>query len=67
MLDVEILRHSLCDWFFYVQCSVMHKNNDNSQTSDLSGTLEASELADHSDVAGASPVGAAPTTSSFST
>ena len=33
----------------------------------MSGTLAGNKIADHSDVAGALPVGAAPTTSSFST
>ena len=33
----------------------------------MSGTLVGNKIADHSDVAGALPVGAAPTTSSFST
>ena len=37
------------------------------QTSNIRGTLVGNKLADHSDVFGASPVGAAPTTSSFST
>ena len=37
------------------------------QTSNISHTLVGNKLADHSDVAGASPVGAAPTTFSFST
>ena len=37
------------------------------QTSNISGTLVGNKIVDHSDVAGASPVGAAPTTSSFST
>ena len=35
--------------------------------SDISRTLVGHEIVDHSDVVGASPVGAAPTTSSFST
>ena len=35
------------------------------QTSNISGTLVGNKLVDHSDVVGASPVGAAPTTSSF--
>ena len=42
-------------------------NNHGSQTSDISYTLAGNKLADHSDVVGASPVGAAPTTSSSST
>ena len=37
------------------------------QNSNISRTLESSKIVDHSDVVGASPVGAAPTTSSFST
>ena len=37
------------------------------QTSNISRTLVGSIIADHSEVVGASPVGAAPTTSSFST
>ena len=37
------------------------------QTSNISRTLEDNKLVDHSDVVGASPIGAAQTTSSFST
>ena len=37
------------------------------QVSNISGTLEGNKIVDHSDVVGASPVGAASTTSSFST
>ena len=37
------------------------------QVSNISRTLEGNKIVDHSDVVGASPVGAAPTTSSFST
>ena len=37
------------------------------QSSDISHTLVGDKIIDHSDVVGASPVGAAPTTSSFST
>ena len=37
------------------------------QVSNISGTLVGNKIVDHSDVVGASPVGAAPTTSSFST
>ena len=37
------------------------------EISDISHTLVGNEIVDHSDVVGASPVGAAPTTSSFST
>ena len=37
------------------------------QVSNISRTLIGNKIVDHSDVVGASPVGAAPTTSSFST
>ena len=37
------------------------------QVSNIRRTLEGNKIVDHSDVVGASPVGAAPTTSSFST
>ena len=37
-----------------------------SQASDIRHTLVGNKIVDHSDVVGASPVGAAPTTSSFS-
>ena len=37
------------------------------QVSNIRHTLESNKIVDHSDVVGASPVGAAPTTSSFLT
>ena len=37
------------------------------KTSNISRTLEGNKIVDNSDVVGASPVGVAPTTSSFST
>ena len=37
------------------------------KVSNIRRTLVGNEIVDHSDVVGASPVGAAPTTSSFST
>ena len=37
------------------------------KTSNISRTLKGNNIVDHSDVDGASPVGAAPTTSSFLT
>ena len=42
-------------------------NRDLCQTSNTSRTLVGNRIVDHSDVVGATPVGAAPTTSSFST
>ena len=37
------------------------------QAANIRCTLESNKIVDHPDVVGASPVGAAPTTSSFST
>ena len=57
----------------------IHENQDDSgmepigdhweyrKVSNISRTLVGNKIVDHSDVVGASPVGAAPTTSSFST
>ena len=42
-------------------------NEDYRQVSNIGRTLVGNEIVDHSDVVGASPVGAAPTASSFST
>ena len=42
-------------------------NPEYRKTSNISGTIVGNKIVDHSDVVGASPVGAAPTTSSFST
>ena len=43
------------------------KSIDYCQVSNIRRTLVGNKIVDHSDVVGASPVGAAPTTSSFST
>ena len=48
----------------------MQRNKPNityRKTSNIRHTLVGNKIVDHSDVVGASPVGAAPTTSSFST
>ena len=42
-------------------------NHKNRRTYNITRALMGNEFVDHSDVVGASPVGAAPTTSSFST
>ena len=42
-------------------------NQHHRQISNIRRTLVGNKIADNSDVVGASPVGAAPTTSSFST
>ena len=63
----------------YIQCLynavefdiLIQHYDDNSGTyrkvSNIRRTLVGNKIVDHSDVVGASPVGAAPTTSSFST
>ena len=43
------------------------ENSNYCQTSNMSHTLVGNKIVDQSDVVGASPVGAAPTTSSFFT
>ena len=51
-------------------CIAIHNmtvNKDYRKTSNISRTLVGNKIVDNSDVVGASPVGAAPTTSSFST
>ena len=46
--------------------SAMDRKHAYRQTSNISQTLEDNNIFDHSDVFGASPIGAAPTSSSFS-
>ena len=46
---------------------ITHFNENYRQISNISRILAGNKFVDHSDVVGASPVGAAPTTSSFST
>ena len=43
------------------------RNKNYRKTSNISRTLVGNKIVDNSDVVGASPVGAAPTTPSFST
>ena len=51
----------MCDSHIIPLCYI------NRQVSNIRRTLEGKKIVDNSDVVGASPVGAAPTTSSFST
>ena len=48
-------------------CPCMPDETVYRQVSNIRRTLVGNKIVDHSDVVGASPVGAAPTTSSFST
>ena len=54
----------LCTELFTKQLQICRKYR---KTSSISRTLVGNKIVDNSDVVGASPVGAAPTTSSFST
>ena len=55
-----------CMYLGHVQLIIYEVINYH-QTSNISHTLVGNKIVDHSDVVGASPVGTAPTTSSFST
>ena len=52
---------------FVVKCLSLVADHRYRKTSDISRTLAGTKIIDQSDVVGALPVGAAPTTSSFST
>ena len=56
-------------WYVVNMLTLIHDLliHDYRQVSNISRTLVGNTIVDHSDVVGASPVGAAPTTSSFST
>ena len=45
----------------------IHRNHEYTKTSNIRHSLVGNKIVDHSDVVGASPIAAAPTTSSFST
>ena len=57
-----IYMHALLDLHDLITIGIMYR-----KTSNISRTLAGNKIVDNSDVVGASPVGAAPTTSSFST
>ena len=58
-------RDGLSETNCYTQCVLKNKNYR--QTFDIRRIVVGSQIGDHSDVVEASPVGAVPTTSSFST
>ena len=51
-------------WYVFFPTFICLASNNYRQVSKISRTLVGNEIVDHSDVVGASPVGAAPTTSS---
>ena len=56
--------------FMSISCEIALRcmpQNNYRQVSNIRRTLVGNKIVDHPDVVGASPVGAAPTTSSFST
>ena len=55
------------DWIYLYTRRLTPANRYYRKTSNISRTSVGNKIVDHSDVVGASPVGAAPTTSSFST
>ena len=68
------MQMSLCFVFLslgYLLCdkilTMIYNKNIYCQTSNIRHSIVGSKVVDHSDVVGASPVGAAPTTSSFLT
>ena len=58
MFDYQIMKFAV---------SVESSRNIYRKISDIRRTLVGNKILDHSDVVGASPIGVAPTTSSFST
>ena len=59
--------HKYKDDYYSINTNLMYASLIYHQTSTISHTLVCSKIVNHSGVVGASPVGAAPTTSSFST
>ena len=57
----------LTDAYMRKQASMSRYHYNYRQVSNIRRTLVGNKIVDHSDVVGASPIGAAPTTSSFST
>ena len=70
-IEIQILYDMHIRWMFTFSflagCGIFHVKYRYRQISHISCTLVGNKIVDHSDVVGASPVGAAPTTSSFST
>ena len=62
LLDTELKSQA----FIMLNCHETYKLHSR-HTSNITGTLVGNKTVDHSDVVGAPPVGAAPTTSSFLT
>ena len=66
MAKIKIRDDFMISWQLVLAYHLQQELCDYLQTSNISGTLVDIKIVDHSDAVGASPVGAAPTTSSFS-
>ena len=62
-----VLAHGISELLLFLNLSHVSRVLQYRKTSHISRTLVGNKIVDNSDVVGASPVGAAPTTSSFST
>ena len=65
--DFNKLEYNIDLDFTSIYLKIFTTNLNYHKTSSISRTLVGNKIVDNSDVVGASPVGAAPTTSSFST
>ena len=66
-LHMQLLSEGEVVWHLDITCVCSVAHTSYRKTSSISRTLVGNKIIDNSDVVGASPVGAAPTTSSFST
>ena len=67
---IKTIWYNLASYNIYIYIYLLHSSNtfdEYRQVSNIERTLVGNKIVDHSDVVGALPVGAAPTTSSFST
>ena len=65
--DIAQVRDIIILWLKHIGFRIESYNFNYRKVSNIRRTLVGNKVVDHSDVVGASPVGAAPTTSSFST
>ena len=65
--EINTQKTAMQIWQFQIFCRQLNIKMNYPQISDISGTLVSNKTFDHSDVARASPVDAAPNISSFST
>ena len=59
---ISVNKQISCDWLCFAIIVTAYRQNSN-----IRHTIVGNKIVDHSEVVGASPVGAAPITSSFST